>query len=286
MQSSSMPWWRNDEDYVHDMPLPSYFVDAAGPRDVALVRVWGERTQEGWGLNGPRGEPGFMPRYLKDEFAPRRSLYAYEKKADPFAIVMRSVKLICVDIDGKNGGFDGGKALGNLPITLAERSKSGNGYHLFYATPEDEWDETLGFSQFTDRIGIEQGVDIRAVGCVFHHASQRWNGAQPAPMPEYLAEILRARDQRQQAATERIAKIREGGDIMEVLMLKDELIADLQKPIPAGKRNTTLFAIGQKLREADVDGWEVLLQDRGQQVGLPESEVDKIIENINRYGGN
>lgn len=276
----------NDEDYVHDIPLPSHIVDAAGPHDTALVRVWGEKTQQGWGLNGPRGEEGFMPRYKKNEFAPRKALHVYEKNNDPFAIVMRSIKMLTVDIDGKNGGFDGAKKLGNLPVTLAEISKSGNGYHLFYATPDDLWDEDLGFAQFSDRIGIEQGVDIRAVGCVFHHSTQRWNNAQPAPLPEYLAEVLRARDQRQIAATERIVKIREGGDIMEVLMLKDELIADLQKPIPKGKRNTTLFAIGQKLREAEVDGWEILLRDRGQHVGLPAGEVDKIIENINRYGGN
>lgn len=286
MLSSSKPWWRNDEGYVHDSALPNHFVDAAGPHGVALVRVYGERTQPGWGLNGPRGEEGFMPRYTKGEFLPRKSLHSYEKNADPFAIVMRSVRLIAVDIDGKNGGYDGGMKLGNLPVSLAETSKSGTGYHLFYATPDDLWDETLGFAQFSDRIGIEQGVDIRAVGCIFHHSTQRWNDAAPAPLPDYLAEMLRARDQRQLAATERIVKIREGGDIMEVLMLKDELITDLQKPIPAGKRNTTLFAIGQKLREADVDGWDVLIKDRGIQVGLPDAEVDKIIENINRYGGN
>lgn len=286
MEISSTPWWMNDEDYVHDIPLPTHFVDAAGPRDVALVRVYGERTQPGWGLHSPAGKPAFMECYTKNEFAPRRALHAYEKNSDPFAIVMRSVKMLTVDIDGKNGGLAGAKALGNLPVTLAETSKSGNGYHLFYATPDDMWDDDLGFAQFSDRIGIQQGVDIRAVGCVFHHASQRWNDAAPAPMPEYLADILRARDQRQLAATERIVKIREGGDIMEVLMLKDELITELQKPIPQGKRNTTLFAVGQKLREAEVDGWEILLMDRAQQVGLSQDEADKIIANINRYGGN
>lgn len=286
MQISSTPWWMNDEDYVHDIPLPNHFANAAGPRGVGLVKVYGERTQPGWGLVGAQGGPGFIPRYAKDEFAERKALHGFEKHQDPFAIIMRSVKLVAVDIDGKNGGLEHAKRLGNLPRTMAETSKSGNGYHLFYSTPDDVWDEDFGFGLFFDRIGIEQGVDFRAVGCVFHHATQRWNDEAPVPLPDYLAEILRARDQRQIAATERIIKIREGGDPMEVLMLKDELITDLRKPIPAGKRNTTLFAIGQKLREAEVDGWDVLVVDRALEVGLSQDEADKIVANINRYGGN
>lgn len=285
MEISSKPWWMSDI-YTGEEAIPSAFTDAAGPHGVALVKVWGEKTQQGWGLVGPRGEPGFMPRYIKGEFLERKALHGFNRNQDPFAIVMRSVNLVAVDIDGKNGGLEHAKRLGNLPPTLAETSKSGNGYHLYYSTPDDTWDDQLGFAQFSDRIGIEQGVDFRSVGCVYHHASQRWNDVAVAPLPDYLADILRARDQKQLAATERIAKIREEGDIMEVLMLKDELITDLQKPIPSGKRNTTLFAIGQKLREAEVDGWEILIQDRGQQVGLWITEVEKIIANINRYGGN
>lgn len=282
---SSKPWWMADE-YIHDYALPPAIIDAAGPKGAALVKVYGEKTQEGWGLVGPRNTEGFMPRYNRGEFIDRKALFSYEKKDQPFALVMRSLKLVVVDIDGKNGGLEHASKLGNLAPTLGEISKSGNGYHLFYLTPDDLWSEEKGFAQFSDRIGIVQGVDIRAVGCVFHHSTQRWNGRQPAPLPDHLADILRARDQQQTAATERIVKIREGGDPMEVLMLKDELITDLRKPIPDGKRNTTLFAIGQKLREAEVDGWDVLVRDRAIEVGLDAGEADKIIANIERYGSN
>lgn len=284
MQSSSKPWWITDpyygeESVPHDLSL------LAGPKGPALVKVWGEKTQEGWGLNGPRGSEGFMPRYLKNEFAERKALYAFEKKGDPFAFVMRSMKAVVVDIDGKNGGLEHAKRLGNLPRTMAETSKSGNGYHLFYSTPDDVWDDELGFAQFTDRIGIEQGVDIRAVGCVYHHATQRWNEHKIVPLPDYLADILIARQQRQAASTERIQKVRQDGDPLEILMMTDELISDLKKPIADGKRNNTLFAIGNKMKEADVDGWQTLVADRAHEVGLDADEIDKLVANISRYGG-
>lgn len=284
MLNSSKPWWMTDP-YEGDAPIPNELRQLAGPRGLGLVQVYGERTQPGWGLVGPKQSEGFMPRYMRDEFAPNAALSAYNKQNQPFAFVMRSMAAMVVDIDGKNGGLDHALRLGNLPRTLSETSKSGNGYHLFYSTPEDLWDEDLGFAQFGDRIGIEQGVDIRFVGCVFHHSNQRWNDHPVVPMPDYLADVLRAKEQRQTAATERIVKIREGGDPMEIAMLEDELLTDLKKPIAQGKRNTTLFAIGQRMREAEVDAWDVILVDRALEVGLSQDEADKIVANINRYGG-
>src|SRR5690606_23509761 len=99
----------------------------------------GGQTQRGWGLyrrrderdpadTGDKREPEFMPRYLRGEFLPRRALYAYEKGTSAFAIVMRSVSLVCIDIDGKHGGLEDASELGALPLTLAETSKSGTGF--------------------------------------------------------------------------------------------------------------------------------------------------------------
>src|SRR6185503_17331686 len=153
--SSSLPWWRTD-DYdgaTRDATIASF----AGPKGMALVRAWPDgRTDPGWGLTSPSGD-GFMLRYMRGEFNERRVLYGYVRDKWAFAYVMRSLKLVVVDIDGKNGGLEHAKKLGMLPPTMAETSKSGDGYHLFYEHDEP-WDNDKGFGALSDRIGIEQGV--------------------------------------------------------------------------------------------------------------------------------
>ena len=281
---TSQPWWRTD-DYTKDEAVPQVFNDLAGPQGLALVKAWPDgRTDQGWGLQGPKTDPenGFMPRYMKGEFNARRALYGYERDKWAFAIIMRSVLLLCIDIDGKNGGLEHAKRLGQLPVTLAETSKSGNGFHLFYLV-EDEWDETVGFGAYNDHIGIEQGVDIRSVGCVYHHKQQRWNYRAPTPLPSHLHDLLQARRQRQEHNAQRITKVLATGDDMEVLMMQDELVTDLKKPIAQGKRNTTLFAIGQKMKQAGTPDWQTLIADRATEVGLDSDEADQLVQNITRY---
>jgi hypothetical protein len=68
--------------------------------------------------------------------------------------------------------------------------------------------------------------------------------------------------------------------------MHDEILNDLAKPMPQGKRNNTLFAIGQKMREAEIPDWEQKLSDRATQVGLDQMEIGKLIGNIEKYGGN
>jgi hypothetical protein len=266
--------------------MPPPFEDAwGGPKGTALVRAWPSGlTDKGWGLNSPKdGSDGFMPRYLRGEFNSRRVLFGYEQGRWAFAFVMRSLRLVALDIDGKNGGLEHAKRLGALPPTLAETSKSGNGYHLFYLV-DDEWDDQKGFALLSDRIGVEQGVDFRSTGCVYHHPQQRWNHRYPAMLPDYLVELMKNREQKLTARTERITKVLDNNDITEVLMMHDELVTDLMKPIPDGKRNHTLFAIGQQMREAKVPGWQQLIEARGLDIGLPAEEVDKLVQNIDRYG--
>ena len=72
-------------------------------------------------------------------------------------------------------------------------------------------------------------------------------------------------------------------DPEEIAIMHDELITELSKPIPAGKRNNTLFAIGSKMAEAKVPDWQTLVGDRAVAVGLDEDEVDKLINNIAKY---
>ena len=281
---TSKPWWQIDE-YTYDAPLVSTFDEQAGPKGVALVKAWPSGvTDPGWGLRGGPLGGGFMERYMRGEFNERRVLHGYNKELWAFAIVMRSVRLVCIDIDGKNGGLEHAKKLGMLPYTLAETSKSGNGYHLFYLV-EEEWDDVTGFGLLADRIGLEQGVDIRATGCVYHHKQQRWNGRAVALLPDHLKEALTHREQKIAAQTERITKVLSADDTLEVLMMQDEILGDLAKPIPPGKRNVTLFAIGSQMQTAQIPDWDEKLKDRAGQIGLSDEEANKIVANINRYAG-
>lgn len=275
------PWWRTD-DYALESPLPQQIKEAAGPKGVALVRAFDDgRTTGGWGTDPSAAAGTFMENYDKLAFAERRALHGFVKNGWPFAIVMRSVRLVCVDIDGKNGGLIHAKKLGALPPTLAETSKSGDGYHLFYSL-DQEWDEE-GFGSLHDRIGVEQGVDIRATGCVYHYPQQRWNNRTPVPMPDYLLDMLMTKQSDKVYRAAFVGKVIESGDETEILMMQDALLDDLAKPIPAGKRNNTLFAIGQQMKSAQIPDWETLLADRANEVGLDAGEVEKLVANVTKY---
>jgi hypothetical protein len=285
MKLSSTPWWMT-ETYDVEANVPDEFDDLSGPLNVALVRAWPDgRTDQGWGLMGPKSDPdnGFMPRYLNGQFLARRVLHGFDRDRWAFAFVMRSRRLVCIDIDGKNGGFDHAGKLGPLPPTLAETSKSGNGYHLFYKVDE-RWDVDKGYGLLADRIGIEQGVDIRSTGCVYHHKSQRWNRRTAAMLPDHILEKLLHREQKIEAQYARIDTVLASNDPLEILMMQDQLIDELNKPITQGKRNNTLFAIGNQMRQGQVPDWEQLVSDRAVQVGLDGVEIDSLITNITRYG--
>lgn len=273
------PWWMTDK-YVIDTEIPTEISDNAGPKGVALVRVWPDGTTDpGWGM------PAFMQKYRTGRFM--RTLDAiikgYMQEKWAFAFVMRSVRIVCIDIDGKNGGFVGAGMLGMLPYTLAETSKSGNGYHLFYLVSDDEWSDDFGFAPFGDRIGLQQGVDFRATGCVYHYPSQRWNTRQLVELPDHIKKLLRERQQKAAAQVTNIIKVLDTGDEEEVLLMQDALVEDLKKPIPAGRRNNTLFAIGSQLFLAGRQDWETLVRDRAMELGLDVGETDKLVRNIASY---
>ena len=277
------PWWTTDT-YDHDYAVPAGFLDLSGPEGPALVRVWNDgKTDAGWGLTDRDGKPAFMPLYKRKRFLARPILVGFDQRKWAFAFVMRSMKVICIDIDGKNGGQLHAGKLGMLPLTLAETSKSGDGHHLFYSTTEDEWNELTGYAEFSDRIGIEQGVDIRAVGCVYHYASQRWNGRHIAELPLHLKDRLIKHRQSAAAQTAAIIKTIEAEDPLEVVVMQDQLLLDLKKPIPAGRRNNTLFAIGQQMKLAQVPDWETHLHTRATDLGLDKAEADKLVANVRRY---
>jgi hypothetical protein len=282
----ALPWWRTDR-YEDDAALPASLPPYGGPEGVALVRAWRDgKTDPGWGLGRP-GDPetqGFMWKYEHAAFRMAPIVHGFSSGRWNFAIVMRSVRLVCIDIDGKNGGLVHAGKLGMLPLTLAETSKSGDGYHLFYATTEDEWSPTEGYALFHDRISLEQGVDFRATGCVYHHPQQRWNGRSITELPDHLKTRLTNHSQAAAARTATIVKTVQNEDPEEVLLMHDALLDDLKKPIPAGRRNNTLFAIGVQLRLALVPDWQKLLSDRAIAVGLDHEEATKLVGNVDRYG--
>lgn len=246
----------------------------------AYVEVYPDgSTAPGW------GGTQFISKYAKRGFHVRRAQTMFERKQTPFALVMRSVALVCLDIDGKNGGFDSAAAL-NLPLTMAETSKSGNGYHLFYVV-DDAWNPTFGFERLRDRIGWRTGIDIRYVGCVYHYPSQRWNTAQPAPLPEsLLVDLEQARDD-QVARMEHITTLRtstDPDDQMEFLIMQSTIQSRLDAPIAPGKRNNTLFAIGAEMKVAGITGWSEQVFNRAVALGLDNDEAEKLVKNIDRYG--
>lgn len=283
LQIPTQNWWETDR-YTVDKLLPVQFEEAElwGPKGPALVRAYEDgSTQRGWGLTSKEGD-GFMPRYLRGEFAARRTEYGYDAGKNAAAFVLRSGRLVCVDIDGKNGGLEHAGSLGALPRTLAETSKSGTGYHLYYRTTE-EWDEALGFELIPDQIGIVQGVDIRGTGCVYHYPTQRWNDSEVAPIPAWLQDRLLLKKQHRANAVAAISKIKTL-DETEILLMHAELLDELKKPIPAGRRNNTLFAIGSQLKLAEVPDWQAALEQRAHDLGLDNGEVSKLVENIEKYG--
>jgi hypothetical protein len=278
-----MFWWESDK-YDGDHVLPEEFRHLAGPNGVACVRVYPNgKTDPGWGMTPDKTGRAFADNYAANKFNEQIALIGTLSGRWDFAFVMRSLKVVCIDIDGKNGGMQHVGKLGMLPPTMAETSKSGDGYHLFYATPWDVWDEEAGFAMFKDRISIVPGVDIRAVGCVYHHDIQRWNDRSIVPLPDFQKDTWLARALKAEKEIDEIIELLDMGDDDQVLVIRTNLMTDLAKPIPAGRRNTTLYAIGVKMLLAGVPSWETPLYNRAIQVGLDSEEAKKLVGNVRKY---
>lgn len=274
------PWWMTD-DYTDEQDIPAPFYRYGGPEGPMIVRVYDDgKTDRGW------GEKGFAKKYAdRIRSESQRTILGYKYDLWSFAFVMRSTKMVCIDIDGKNGGYGGARKLGMLPPTLAETSRSGHGYHLFYLVSEDTWTDETGFALFKDRVGFELGVDIRAVGCVYHTKSQRWNTREVVELPQFLKDSMVRKTTELEESIKAIQKLLDDPDVKEVIYLQDNLLDDLKKPIPPGRRNTTLFAIGTQMYLTKLNNWEKHIFDRAKAVGLDDDEADKLISNIMKYGG-
>ena len=274
-EPSSTPWWQSDLYTKAGLTPPGSVL--AGPRGLAYVEIIDSdgRTAPGW------GESHFMTNYNKQRFLQSRAVARFTKSNTPHALVMRSTPMLCIDIDGKNGGFESAARL-VLPPTLAETSKGGNGFHLFYSV-EDTWDGKLGFAGFGDRIGFLPGVDIRGTGCVYHHVQQSWNNRAPVELPQFVLDKLNERSERIATTESTIQEALASDDPTEILMIQDNVTSRLAAPIQSGKRNNTLFAIGSEMKVAQVPMWEKQVYDRAIELGLPDLEAEKLVMNIRAY---
>ena len=277
MQLDFEPWWKID-NYSDASTIPEQLTDETlhGPLGPALVAVYGDgKTTVGW------GREQFGRHYKAGVFKQEKILKEVSRGTQAYAWVTRGSRLLVIDIDGKNGGFDGVKELGFLRPTLAERSKSGNGFHLFYAM-SDDWDPKFGFEALNDVIGLVPGVDVRTTGCVYHYPQQRWNSRELIELPAHLDNLLVGRKVRFEASRLKIKKTLQG-DPLEVVIMQNDLLEQLAKPIPAGKRNTTLFALGSQMKEAEIEDWENQLIRRGEELNMEDHELTRIVANVHKY---
>jgi hypothetical protein len=237
---------------------------------VAVVAVYGEKTQPGW------GNERFMRNYLRQFFA-----HPIEE-GKPYALVMRSLRLLCVDIDGKNDGYTTAAKL-NLPPTLAETSRSGNGHHLFYEYP-DVWDKEQGYVSQPDRIGMWPGIDIKSTGVVYHHSHQLWNSEAIAVLPGDVWAKLQQRNERDAELRITPSQAAELTDD-DLKFKRDILLIELSRPRKDG-RDSSLWRIGASLLNLGVD--EQYMSEKilaaGLSWGVPEDIITgKIIPNIISY---
>ena len=276
--------WFLEDDYPwadqHGGVTREPFHKLYGPNGPALVDVYLEHngkcsTQPGWGRDD------FMANYDKLMFRTAFAQRRLDRKQVPYALVMRSARMVCIDIDGKNKGFDGAYALGFLPRTIAETSKSGNGYHLFYTVP-DTWNQQLGFAGFRDSINFEQGVDVRGEGCVYHFHTQRWNDVREvAELPEHLIKRLTERQERHIVAKKIQEDTIANGTEEERLGMQGSIQTrfqrELKKGVPQGNRNNWLYQMDQSFRTANIPDRKKTITEAGEKIGLDDREIARIV---------
>jgi hypothetical protein len=266
-------WYEDDRQYVINKPIPLEFEEYG---TLSLIRVYSKGgTETGWGAKdwAEQREAG--------RFDPDRSVRYFEKYQQPFAFVMRSIPFVCIDVDGKNNGQAFTNML-QLPETLAERSKSGNGWHLIYRVPGAAFDSKRGFAEMEDHNGVLPGIDVRGTGAMFHYPNQQWNRTKAADLPMSLYALLEN--------AQRIrhnARLTAGGTLGlsedELVIVHDRLATQLAMRAPVGTRNQRLYAIGTQMFASNYPDWEMQIRLRGEQLGLDVDEVEQILENIIKY---
>lgn len=269
----SRDWFSNPYQYKEAVLAPRVLINDPY---IGMARVYPNgKTQPGWGAKE------FMDNLTLGKFRVSRAAKFHTEYGWPFGLIMRSIPYVCIDIDGKNGGIDMAHTM-DLPPTLAETSKSGNGFHLFYSTPQDTWNKNLGYNGIDDIIGLVPGIDIKATGLVYHYPQQRWNNLDPAPLPDQLVRMLSRRTESRRI-TRITARGTHGLDADDLAIVHDGLRRELATRFGEGSRNNKLFAIAAKMAAADYPHWDLAVFERGTEIGLEASEIKELIANVEKY---
>lgn len=256
-------WFEDDSQYTHDpssMISPDWPVIPLSNRGKPIVQYGGGK----WG---------------EDRFRPRTAPELLERPL--FALCMAGTGLMCLDIDRHQS--DGVATLADwreefhvgMPPTLATRSKSGTGYHLFYLKPETVRRDVIGLRIREGESGAS-GLDVRATGLVSFCTrdgqgmiATPHNGLPVAPCPRWLELVLTAKSRPEYIPAPFIGELR-------------GCPGKCGQAIAEGQRNDTLFRWGLGLSNS-YDNWAEHVTHRGRASHLPEPEIRRIITSIAGY---
>ena len=260
-------WFETHDQYTHP---PESMIDPNWP--IIPLSSQGKPCEK-YG-DGKWREPQFKP-----------SIDPGLLKRFQYALHMMDTPLLCVDIDRHNN--DGVATLADwrerfsaaLPPTLATRSKSGRGYHLFYLKPDDLHRDVIGLSTRPGARPREStGIDIRAWGLVAFCTRETertivatTNGLTPVECPVWLAYLIRQNtpppSRPAPSNTTGISPFRSGCP------------RDCASPVTEGQRNNEIHRWGFGLSFSYVD-WADHIRHRGRISGLDDREIERMITSI------
>jgi hypothetical protein len=211
------------------------------------------------------------------------------------ALLMKSINVLCVDIDGKNGGMDNLHKLGYLPPTLAEISRSGTGYHLYYSLT-DAQNSTFSMD-FAGKSALATGVDIKTQGLVFQAVAtskhQMYNARQLSLIPDSLANLVELNTIKKQKARvffkspqglKELEKKRQAQpkDEWDWSSLGTPCSGYCLSPIPQGMRNDSLYTFGlAKMANGETD-WEKHMGHAARKSNIPNDELGVLVGQVKR----
>lgn len=189
--------------------------------------------------------------------------------ANRWGLIMESTGLCCIDIDDHSGQRMGFKSISHfdMPPTLAKRSRSGKGRHLYYWLPKN--------LKPADYIGILPEVDFKGKGITFFVKDMTLhNGLPPVYLPDGFARLVQSTQKKTEEKTKAMFVDAKNG------LQRMDCPSGCYEPIPPGTRNDTLNAWGFGLMCNDWPNWDQHVVHRGKLSGMPDFEIETIVRSI------